>query len=122
MFTILIIEDSALMRNLARTALEGEGFRVEEVLPETPEALKARILAAPPDLVLSDFNMPRVDGLQVARAVRQADAKVPVIILSATRDATRDLQLKAMGVRTILHKPISGSDLVAAVVTVLAVP
>ncbi|HJW33991.1 MAG TPA: response regulator [Holophagaceae bacterium] len=119
MFNILVIDDSLLMRNIAREALEEEGFTVTDLLPETVEALKERIQSAPPDLVLSDFNMPLVDGLDVARTVRQVNAKIPVIILSANRDEARDAHLKAMGVRAILYKPIKGEAIVAAVAKVL---
>ncbi len=119
MFNILVIDDSVLMRNIAREALEEEGFTVTDLLPESVEALKAQIQSAPPDLVLSDFNMPLVDGLEVARAVRQVNAKIPVIILSANRDEARDAHLKAMGVRAILSKPIKGEAIVAAVAKVL---
>ncbi len=119
MFRILVIDDSALMRNIARTALADEGFAVEDFLPDSIDALRERIQADPPDLVLSDFNMPLVDGLNVARTVRHANAKIPVIIMSANRDEARDAHLKAVGVRAILHKPIQGEAIVAAVAKVL---
>jgi len=112
---ILIIEDSVLMRSISREHLENSGFTVEDFLPESVPELVNCLKRSQPDLVLSDFNMPRVDGAEVARTVRMISPKIPVIILTSNRDATRDAQLKIVGVRKILHKPIKGEDLVAAV-------
>lgn len=120
MFKILIIDDSVLMRNHSRSALEAEGFTVDDLLPASVEELRERLEANPPDLVLSDYNMPILDGLAVARAIRHINPKIPVVILSSNRDAARDAHLKAVGVRLILHKPISPTDLFDAVVKVLA--
>lgn len=119
MFKILVIDDSALMRKINRDSLEQEGFDVDEFLPESIVDLVERLRDLPPDLVLSDFNMPKVDGLNVARTVRRANPKIPVIILTANRDNARDALLQTMGVRKILYKPISGEDLVHIVSEVL---
>lgn len=115
MARILIIDDSALMRKISREQLEVAGFEVEEFLPESVLDLIERVRESQPDLVLSDFNMPHVDGLEVARNVRRVDPGIPLIILTANRDATREARLQTMGVRMILHKPVSGEVLVAAV-------
>jgi DNA-binding response OmpR family regulator len=121
MLKILIIDDSALMRKIVRDHLEEAGFSVDDFLPTSVAELIERIKTAPPDLVLSDFNMPNVDGLNVARTVRRTNSAIPVIILTANRDVARDSMLQTMGVRKILHKPISGKDLISAVEAILAV-
>ena len=120
MIKILVIDDSLLMRKVARDHLESAGFDVEDCLPETLGDLIDRLKEAAPDLVLSDFNMPHLDGTAVARTVRRTDPKIPVLILTANRDVARDAILQTIGVRRILHKPISGPDLVEAVSQVLA--
>lgn len=114
MLKILVIDDSMLMRKIAREALEEAGFAVEEFLPGSELELMERIKTNPPNLVLSDFNMPIVDGHHVARAVRRTNAQVPVVIMTANRDTGRDTLLQTLGVRKILHKPIQGQDLADA--------
>ena len=86
MLKILVIDDSVLMRRVVRDHLEKEGFAVEEFLPASVLELMERVKTSPPDLVLSDFNMPYVDGLEVARNVRRVNPNIPVIILTANRD------------------------------------
>ena len=120
MLKILVIDDSLLMRKVARDHLESAGFDVEDCLPESLGDLVDRLKEAAPNLVLSDFNMPHLDGTAVARTVRRTDPKIPVLILTANRDVARDAILQTIGVRRILHKPISGPDLVDVVSQVLA--
>jgi two-component system chemotaxis response regulator CheY len=115
MVKILVIDDSALMRKIARDHLEGAGFEVDDLLPTSSSELINHLGIAPPDLVISDFNMPAINGEGVIRAVRFSNPKIPIIILTANRDAARDAKLKSMGVRKILYKPINAEDLVAAV-------
>ncbi|HNX94820.1 MAG TPA: response regulator [Holophaga sp.] len=120
MTKVLIIDDSALMRKINRDHLEEAGYAVDDFMPDSVAALVDRITATPPDLVLSDFNMPNVDGMNVARTVRRTNPNIPVIILTANRDVARESMLQTMGVRKILHKPIHGADLIGAIGAVLA--
>ena len=117
---ILVIDDSVLMRRVVRDHLEKEGFAVEEFLPASVLELMERVKTSPPDLVLSDFNMPYVDGLEVARNVRRVNPNIPVIILTANRDVAREAKLQTVGVRKVLYKPINGEMLVDAVRRILA--
>jgi len=121
MIKILVIDDSALMRKISREYLEEAGFTVDDFLPSSVTDLAEKIKNSPPDLVLSDFNMPNVDGMNVARTVRRTNPNIPVVILTANRDAAREALLQTMGVRKILHKPINGEDLVEAVSAVLSI-
>lgn len=116
----MIIDDSALMRKISRDHLEEAGYSVDDFSPTSVEDLIERIKTTPPNLVLSDFNMPNVDGFGVAQTVRRINPNIPVVILTANRDVGRDSRLQTMGVRKILHKPISGGDLISAVEAVLA--
>lgn len=120
MSKILVIDDSVLMRKMSRNHLEEAGFEVEDFLPDSMADLTERIRHSLPDLVLSDFNMPSMDGLNVARTVKRTNPSIPIIILTANRDASREALLQTIGVRMILHKPIHGSDLVGAVSKVLS--
>jgi CheY-like chemotaxis protein len=113
MTKVLVIDDSAFMRQHLRGFLEDAGLVVEDFLPHSCQELILKVQSTKPDLVLSDFNMPDIDGLQVARTVRRVDADIPVVILTANHDTARDSLLGTLGVRQVLHKPIDGEKLVA---------
>jgi len=122
MAKILVIDDSSFMRHQVRSFLEEAGFEVEEFLPLSALEVVERVRASVPDLILSDFNMPEVDGQSVARMAKRANPDIPVIILTATRDAAKESVLGTIGVRRVLHKPIGGETLIQAVKEVLRIP
>jgi len=119
MAKILVIDDSSFMRKYLREAMEELGFEVEELLPVSPLEVVERIKQGKPDLVRTDYNMPHVDGNQVARMARRADPGVPVVVLTSTHDASLDETLTKLGVRLILHKPMHGEASVKALREVL---
>jgi two-component system chemotaxis response regulator CheY len=119
MARILVVDDSAFMRKFLREALETLGHEVDDLLPISPLEITERIRANRPDLVLSDYHMPHVDGLQVARMVRRADAAIPVVMLTSVRDPAVDAALATLGVRRILHKPMSGEAIAKAIQEIL---
>ncbi len=85
--TILIIEDSALLRAVVRDALETEGFHVIEA-PNGKEGL-VTATAEHPDLIMLDLMMPIMGGLEMHGLLRAQDEwskNVPVIILTGTKD------------------------------------
>jgi len=115
MAKILVIDDSSFMRKFLRQAFEEAGFEVDDMLPVSPLEVMERMKAGRPDLVLTDFHMPHVDGAQVARMAKRADSAVPVVVLTATRDAELDESLIKLGVRLILHKPMTYEAIVKSV-------
>ncbi len=119
MARILVIDDSKLMRSMWRAHLEEAGFEVDDFLPNSADEVIERVNRFLPDLILSDFNMPKINGYNVARAARHSNPKIIIIILTATRDNAMDAMLKSIGVRKIIYKPIRGEDLVATVTSVL---
>ncbi len=116
---ILVIDDSSFMRHQLRTYLEAAGHEVVEFLPLSALEVIDKVREVSPDLVLSDYNMPDVDGLSVTRMAKRADPKLPVLILTAIRNAEREAALMKLGVADILHKPIDQEALVQAVQKVL---
>jgi two-component system chemotaxis sensor kinase CheA len=77
---VLIVDDSAVVRDLMTQVLEHAGFEVA-VAPGGADAM-AEFEARPPDAVLLDIDMPDVDGFEVLRRIRSKDAAVPVVMLS----------------------------------------
>jgi diguanylate cyclase (GGDEF)-like protein len=118
---ILIADDSATVRALARWELEAVGFEVTDVR-DGQQALDSAF-ANPPDVVLLDIEMPVLDGYQTIRALK-ADARtadVPVVFLTGrvgTEDVVRALKL---GGHDYLRKPPEAAELLARVGSALRV-
>lgn len=109
---VLLVEDSFSMRAFVRTALEG--FTGEDSECEVVEASSGfdalRLLPRGPyDLVITDINMPDINGLELVRFIRQSEQhnKTPVILIS-TRSSDRDKQRGlALGANAYLAKPFT---------------
>jgi len=119
---ILVIDDSGFMRKYVRDLLEEADYEVEEYVPLSALEVMDKIRSTKPDLVLSDYNMPHVDGQSVARMTKKANPAVRVMILTAVRDSAREAALIKLGVEQILHKPIQGQELLQAIQEVLNKP
>lgn len=112
---VLIVEDEASLVTLLRYNLEKQGFRVDEA-GDGGEAL-ARIAEAPPDLLLLDWMLPTLSGIEVCRQLRRRPATrdLPVIMLTARaedQDAVRGLET---GADDYITKPFSPEALIARI-------
>jgi len=109
---VLIVDDQMSVRQFTRMTLEKMGIRLIHEAENGQEALGTAI-AQPLDLIISDFNMPEMDGLGLLRAVRghQAIRKLPFILLTGRGD--RELVVKAAqaGVNNYLVKPFNDAIL-----------
>jgi two-component system chemotaxis response regulator CheY len=103
---VLVVDDQFSVRQMTRLALEKIGVRLIHEAENGQEAL-LKALAQPLDLIISDFNMPEMDGIGLLRAVRghQAIRKLPFILITGRGD--RELVVKAAqaGVNNYLVKP-----------------
>lgn len=119
---ILIIDDCEQIREILCDLFEDEGFQVlasENGLHGVEQALKHL-----PDLIVSDINMPELDGHGVLSQLQQNPStdNIPFIFLTANADAkTRDLSLE-MGANAYLTKPVASRDLMEMVSFFLKVP
>ena len=118
----MVIDDSGLMRRMIRQQLEEAGFEVEDWMPLSALEIVDRVRDSAPDLVLSDYQMPGVNGQTVAKMVQKANPALPVVILTALRDPEVEATLARFGVRRILNKPTQGDALAAALREVLMEP
>lgn len=113
---ILIAEDDTKQAELIRLYLEREGFAV--VVTHDGLAALDEIRARQPDLVVLDWMMPSMDGLDVTRVLRQ-ESDVPIILLTA-RSTEEDLLLGLeLGADDYITKPFSPRELTARVRTVM---
>jgi len=113
--TILILDDDEVVRRLLRIMLEGRGTLEAS---EGGEAL--RLLEARPDLILVDWNMPGMSGIEFVQTLRkQAEMPVPFIILTGTDPLEIEKQIEALGASSYLSKPFTREELLQKVETVL---
>ena len=114
---ILVVDDESRMRKLVRDFLEREGFRVLEAA-DGVEAMERFYEDKDIALLILDVMMPKMDGWQVCREVRQF-SKVPIIMLTARSEERDELQGFELGVDEYISKPFSPKILVARVTAIL---
>ncbi len=117
---ILVVDDSGTMRQLMKMVLLKH---LPCQITEAQDGLDAleKLKADTFDLIVTDVNMPRMDGLGLVRAVREALKSVVPIIIVTTKggEADRDLGLK-LGANAYLTKPINGVQVIKTVSELLA--
>ena len=114
---VLVVDDEARMRKLVRDFLEREGFSVLEA-EDGMRAMELFYEDKDIALIILDVMMPKMDGWQVCREVRQF-SKVPVIMLTARSEERDELQGFELGVDEYISKPFSPKILVARAEAVL---
>ncbi len=110
--SILTVDDSPSLRMAIRIALTGAGYRVTEAGDGVEGLAKAG--AETFDMIVTDLNMPNMDGLTMIRELRTqpAQAGVPIIILTTESDAEMKAQAKAAGATGWLVKPFVPDQLI----------
>jgi two-component system cell cycle sensor histidine kinase/response regulator CckA len=117
--TILLVDDDPLIRVLGQELLEHLGYRVVTAA-DGPEALEKFQRMGLVDLVLLDYYLPGLTGLQVIRRFKALDQRARVLVASGTF-SPRDLDcLKAEGALGLIHKPYRLTDLHQRIQLVLA--
>ena len=114
---ILIVDDESRMRKLVKDFLERDGFQVLEA-GDGLEAMDVFYEHKDIALLILDVMMPKMDGWQVCREVRQI-SQVPIIMLTARADERDELQGFDLGVDEYISKPFSPKILVARVEAIL---
>jgi len=114
--TVLIIDDSSSLRALVKLSLSRAGYAVLEAC-DGKEGLAQLEKAAKVHLIVSDVNMPNMDGITfVTHVKRHAKHKfIPVIMLTTEDERSKIEQAKAAGARAWLTKPFNPPQLLDAV-------
>jgi len=108
---VLVVEDDPLVGDGIRRALTGGGFAAD--LVSSAEAAKSALDTDSFDLVIADIGLPRQDGLQLVRSLRNRGQAVPVLILTA-RDGLEDrVTALDLGADDYLTKPFQVPELLA---------
>jgi two-component system chemotaxis response regulator CheY len=118
MKTILVVDDSATMVMSLKSSLEISGFKVETAADGQIGLDKVKS-GVKPDLIITDINMPRMDGLQFIAAVRKLLRFTPILALTTESQQVKRDEAKKLGASGWLVKPIGGADLVKVIKQVL---
>ncbi len=114
--TIALVDDDRNILTSVSIALQSEGY-VTRLYSDGETALKA-ITENPPDLAIFDIKMPRMDGLELLRRVREKSA-LPVIFLTSKDDELDEALGLAMGADDYISKPFSQRLLIARIKAIL---
>jgi CheY-like chemotaxis protein len=118
--SVLVVDDEAAVGEFMRELLETWGLQAIFV-PQAQAALE--LLSGPGasfDAVITDQAMPRMTGIQLARALRASHSDVPVILYTGYGEGLAQADLQAAGVRAVLRKPVDPVDLETALARLLA--
>jgi two-component system chemotaxis response regulator CheY len=117
--TILNVDDSASVRQMVQLTLQGAGYKVLQANDGADGLSKARASAV--DMVVTDLNMPVMNGLALIRELRKLPAYrgVPILFLTTESDAAVKKEAKDAGATGWITKPFQQDQLVAVVRKVL---
>jgi DNA-binding NarL/FixJ family response regulator len=112
---VLVVDDDENVRSVVCEVLREAGLPVVGEAADGLEGVE-QAAALAPDVVLLDVRMPRLGGIEAARRIRAANARVRLVILSAYDDATLKAEAEAVGASAFLVKGCGLSQLLEAVV------
>jgi len=110
---ILVIDDDSALLDALAMAFEDQGYEVHTAV-DGRQGLDMRRTCSP-DLVISDVNMPRMDGFSLCRALRSADDGIPLILLTSRDNEIDEALGLELGADDYVHKPFNTRVLVARV-------
>ena len=107
---VLIVDDSSVMRKIVERSLRQAGLEIVQVL-EASNGAEALVVAqnSALDLILSDINMPVMDGLEFVRRLRNVEnaKNVPVIMITTEAGESAVVQALSNGARGYIRKPFT---------------
>lgn len=118
--TVMIVDDSATMLMSVKSNLEVGGFKVETA-EDGVKALAKLKGGLKPDLLITDINMPNMDGIQLIQNVRALPGFrfMPILVLTTESQQGKRDEAKKLGATGWLVKPVGGSDLLKVIKQVL---
>jgi len=113
--TIMIVDDSASLRQVVSIALKGAGYAVLEAC-DGKDAV-AKLTGQKIHLIVSDVNMPNMDGISFVKAVKQMPNYkfTPIIMLTTESEESKKLEGQAAGAKAWVVKPFKPEQLLVAV-------
>lgn len=118
----LIVDDSSVMRKIVERSLRSAGLELSEVLEASNGAEGLAVLGEHKvDLVLSDINMPVMDGLEFVRSLPSVPnaAGVPVVMITTEGSESNVVQALSLGAKGYIRKPFTADQVKEHVIPVL---
>jgi len=106
---VLLVEDEEKLATLLKNAI-GDSFYSFRLASNGEEGLEM-FKTISPDIIITDISMPRMDGLEMSKKIRELDADIPIIILSAFSETDKFLNAIDVGVVKYLIKPVDPDEL-----------
>ncbi|MFC1750159.1 response regulator [Pseudomonadota bacterium] len=117
--TILAVDDSASMRQMVSFTLKGAGFGVVEAVDGVDALAKAKVNSV--DLVLTDVNMPKMDGISLIKELRALPKYkfTPILMLTTESGGSKKSEGKEAGATGWIVKPFNPDQLLATIKKVI---
>lgn len=114
--SVLLVDDDAMIRVLARSVLEKNGFQVQEA-GNGEEALRLLVEEGIPDLAVIDLQMPGMDGRELLTAIRENERlrRLPVVVLTGSENPEVEAELIEQGADDYIRKPLDARLFLARV-------
>lgn len=107
-FRVLIVDDSPVMRTFIRRVMDTSGFDVGVYFQASDGEEALSILAEEwVDVILTDINMPKMNGEQLLRLIDERKIEVPVVVVSTDATAVRVAQMRTLGAKGYVTKPFT---------------
>ncbi|MEK7379920.1 MAG: response regulator [Gemmatimonadota bacterium] len=109
-----MVDDDAVVVQVVRRLLEPYQYRV--TLAESPAAAVALVeRGAPVDLVITDYDMPLMDGLDLAERLHAIRPELPILLVTGLIEEAAIRRMGDAGIVALVHKPFTGADLAGTV-------
>lgn len=109
---VLLVDDSAFMRKVVKDMIEDGNFKVIGECASGLEALE-KYRAMAPDIVLMDYNMPGMNGIETARNILDYDANANIIMITSIDSTENVIEAIQIGIKDYLGKPFTKEEILA---------
>jgi two-component system chemotaxis response regulator CheY len=120
--SVLIVDDSAVMRKIVERSLRQAGIEIDKVLEADSGATALAVIQQTvPDMIFSDVNMPTMDGIEFIRQLQGVESAkgVPVVMITTEGSQTRVMEALSLGAQGYIRKPFTPDQVRAQVVPLL---
>lgn len=110
---ILVVDDDIFIRKIVEDRLNSEGYTVTTA--EDGKAGWEKFLENSYQLIITDINMPKINGIELLNRILATKIKVPAVVMSGELTEAMETLIKETGANAFLRKPFSGKELLAVV-------
>ena len=120
--SILIVDDSVVIRNIVKQTLHLNGFKDVIEASDGCEGLQKFVEQSDKiNMCILDVNMPKMDGIALTAIIRKKNAKIPIIVLSTETDVTKMMEAKKSGANGWVLKPFAAEKFIDVIKIMLHV-